>query len=83
MQISRTVVFPKKRNISEEAKHLILKMLCDEKERIDIPGIKNHPWYVGKKMDEWLNNQSIAKDKSRDSGLGNETESVSQEMKDR
>lgn len=60
-------------------------MLCDEKERIDIPGIKNHPWYVGKKMDEWLNkdDQSIAKDKSRDSGLGNETESVSQEMKDR
>ena len=60
-------------------------MLCDEKERIDILGIKDHPWYVGKKMGEWANkdSQAITKDKSRDSGLGNETESVSQEMKDR
>lgn len=57
-------------------------MLCDEKERIDIPGIKNHPWYMGKKMDDWLkeSNQLLAKDKSHDSGLGNEAESVSQDM---
>ena len=75
------MVFPKKRNISEEAKHLILSMLCDVKERIDIPGIKKHPWYLGKKMNEWRkekkDNQDLLKDKSHDSGLGNEAESVS------
>ncbi|XP_068732738.1 testis-specific serine/threonine-protein kinase 3-like [Montipora capricornis] len=80
-QISKKVVFPKKRNISEEAKHLILSMLCDVKERIDIPGIKKHPWYLGKKMNEWRkenkDNQDLLKDKSHDSGLGNEAESVS------
>lgn len=81
-QISKTVVFPRKRNISVEAKSLILKMLCNEKERIDIPGIKSHPWYLGKKMDDSLkenkDNKHLAKDKSHDSGLGNEAESVSQ-----
>ena len=59
-------------------------MLCDEKDRINIPGIKNHPWYLGKKMEEWMKenkyNKLLAKDKSHDSGLGNETESVSQDM---
>ena len=86
-QVSKTVVFPKKRKVSEEAKHLILKMLCVENERIDIPGIKNHPWYTGKKMDEWLKedkkkNEILVKDKSRDSGLGNEAGSVTQDMKE-
>lgn len=59
-------------------------MLCDEKERIDILGIKSHPWYTGKKMADWLRenkgNQVLAKDKSHDSGLGTEEGSVSQEM---
>lgn len=59
-------------------------MLCDEKDRINIPGIKKHPWYLGKKMEEWMkenkDNQLLAKDKSHDSGLGNETESGSQDM---
>ena len=86
-QVSKTVVFPKKRKVSEEAKHLILRMLCDEKERIDILGIKSHPWYTGKKMDDWLRenkgNQVLAKDKSHDSGLGTEEGSVSQEMGNR
>lgn len=79
--MSKAVVFPKKRKVSDEAKHLILKMLCIEKERIDIPGIKNHPWYAGMKMNEWLKEnkgkQVLVKDKSHDSGLGNEAESVS------
>ncbi|KAJ7328127.1 hypothetical protein OS493_025531 [Desmophyllum pertusum] len=83
-QVSKTVVFPKKRKVSEEAKHLILKMLCDEKERLDIPGIKNHPWYAGKKMNGWLKecrkNEVLVKDKSHDSGLGNEAEGVTQDM---
>ena len=37
---------------------------------------------MGKKMDDWLkeSNQLLAKDKSHDSGLGNEAESVSQDM---
>lgn len=85
-QVSKTVVFPKKRKVSEEAKHLILKMLCVEIERILISGIKNHPWYTGKKMNEWLKegkkNEILVKDKSQDSGLGNEAESVTQDMKE-
>lgn len=84
--MSKTVVFPKKRKVSEEAKHLILKMLCNEKERIDIPGIKNHPWYAGRKLNERLEknmqNEVLAKDKSHDSGLGNEAESVTQDMEE-
>ena len=52
-------------------------MLCDEKERIDIPRIKKHPWYLGKKMNDWLKEhkekEDLTKDKSHDSGLGNET----------
>lgn len=86
IQVSKTVVFPKKRKVSEEARHLILKMLCNEKERIDIPGIKNHPWYGGKKMNEWLKegtkDEVLVKDKSHDSGLGNESESVTQDMEE-
>ncbi len=84
-EVSKTVVFPKKRKVSEEARHLILKMLCNEKERIDIPGIKNHPWYAGKKMNEWLKeamkDEVLVKDKSHDSGLGNESpESVTRDI---
>lgn len=75
-QVSKTVVFPKKRKISEEARHLILKMLCEEKERIDIPGIKEHPWYLGKKMNIELkgdkDKEDLGKDISHDSGLGSE-----------
>ena len=85
-QVSKTVVFPKKRKVSEEARHLILKMLCPENERIDISGIKKHPWYTGKKMGEWLKegkkNEILVKDISHDSGLGNEAVSVTQEMKE-
>ena len=76
IQVSKTVVFPKKRKISKEARHLILKMLCVEKERIDIPGIKEHPWYLGKKMNVELNGdkdkEDLGKDISHDSGLGSE-----------
>ncbi|PFX32489.1 testis-specific serine/threonine-protein kinase 3-like [Stylophora pistillata] len=75
-QVSRTVVFPKKRKVSEEARHLILKMLCEEKERIDISGIKEHPWYLGKKMNDGLKehkeSEDLGKDTSHDSGLGSE-----------
>ena len=85
-QVSKTVVFPKKRKVSEEARHLILKMLRPENERIDISGIKKHPWYTGKKMSEWLKegkkNEILVKDISHDSGLGNEAVSVTQEMKE-
>ena len=83
--MSKTVVFPKKRKVSEEAKHLITQMLCEDKKRIDIPGIKKHPWFEGKRFDECHkenNNQTLVKDKSHDSGLGNDAGSMSQEMKE-
>ena len=84
-QVSKTVVFPQKRKVSEEAKHLIMQMLCEYKKRIDIPGIKKHPWFEGKTFDQCVkenNNQTLVKDKSHDSGLGNDAESISQEMKE-
>lgn len=62
-----------------------MQMLCEDKKRIDIPGIKKHPWFEGKTFDQCLkenNNQTLVKDKSHDSGLGNDAESISQEMKE-
>lgn len=51
-------------------------MLCEEKERIDISGIKEHPWYLGKKMNDGLKehkeSEDLGKDTSHDSGLGSE-----------
>ena len=92
-QISKPVTFSRKRKVSDEAKHLISKMLCEEKDRIDIGCIRDHPWVTGQKMNELAKankrKENLAKaggdkitNNSQDSGLGNETDSAARQMEE-
>ena len=84
--MSKTVVFPQKRKVSEEAKHLIMQMLCEDKPReLIFQRLRNTRGLKVRPFDQCLkenNNQTLVKDKSHDSGLGNDAESISQEMKE-
>ena len=51
-QVSRKLAFPRRRVVSQELKHLIAKMLtCDVSQRIDIERIRQHPWYLGNRVE--------------------------------
>lgn len=52
-QVSREVVFSRRRRVSDEVKDLVRKTLvADVKKRIDIAAIRKHPWFLGIKLNE-------------------------------
>lgn len=68
-QVSRKVVFPRRRVVTPELKHLISKMLtCDVSHRIDIHHIRQHPWYLNHRVSESTNSgaESNAKSAARE-----------------
>ena len=80
-QVTKPVVFHRKRKVSDEARDLINRMLCcDVNARIGISGIRSHPWYPSKKLTEaeasTSGGNTIKSEEqgngSKDSGIGNE-----------
>ncbi|EDO33625.1 predicted protein [Nematostella vectensis] len=52
-QVSRDVVFSRRKKISDEVKDLVRRMLvADVKTRIDLASIRRHPWFVGTKFSD-------------------------------
>lgn len=43
----KTLVFPSKCKVSEEARHLVHSLVCESESRLDFEGIKKHPFFNG------------------------------------
>lgn len=72
-QVSKKVVFPRRRILSPELKHLISKMLtCDVSQRIDINHIQQHPWYLNYQVTD------SATSTTENNGKGSRKENVSE-----
>jgi serine kinase len=61
-QVSREVVFSRRRRVSDEVKDLVKKILvADVGNRLSIENIRRHPWFLGIKLNEVPKNEDGSK----------------------